>query len=102
MRLQKISSTIILSANKAGSFRMGVEVDQATVTTEWRGLRHPEFLPAEDDAASTTPAAAKDPNEFCSVKLDAKSLSKFLMSRAIAGTAIACEYIQSLFSYSSN
>ena len=74
---------------------MGVEVDQATVTTEWLGLRHPEFLTAEDDAASTTPAAAKDPNEFCSVKLDAKSLSKFLMSRAIAGTAIACEYIQS-------
>jgi len=89
-RLSKISTTVTLSANRSGVLRMGVESDQAKVTVEWRDLRHPEFLSSDDPAQRPTPTPQRgDAEEFFTCSLDVKSLSKFLTSRAIAGTAIA-------------
>jgi len=91
-RLGKISSTVTISANRSGHLRMGIESDQANVTTEWSNLRHPEF---NQDETSATPVPSNlDPVEYYSVSLNAKSLAKFLSSRAIASTAIACECLQ--------
>ena len=42
-RMRSVSDTVVLSANQLGEFRLRAEGDQASVETEWRGLKHPEI-----------------------------------------------------------
>ncbi|KAI5477604.1 HUS1 checkpoint protein [Pseudohyphozyma bogoriensis] len=83
-RLKTISSSITISANWRGEFRLRAESDDANVQTEWRGLKHP--TPPEDEASQDPPS----PSAFHSVTVDARSLLKFLGAYTIATTTIAC------------
>ncbi|ORY63660.1 checkpoint protein Hus1/Mec3 [Leucosporidium creatinivorum] len=85
-RLKTISSTITISANRRGEFRLRAESDEANVETEWRGLKHPEAGPDDEPPSQPLPS----PSTFHSVTVDAKNLLKFLASYSIASTTIAC------------
>ncbi|GAA6063799.1 hypothetical protein JCM10212_005962 [Sporobolomyces blumeae] len=83
-RMKTISPLITLVASNAGTFRMRAQADEATVETEWNGLKRPNMGDDQDMANEN------DPNEEFAVTLEAKNLLKFLASYSIAQTTIFC------------
>ncbi|CAO1618742.1 unnamed protein product [Parajaminaea phylloscopi] len=85
-RMKAVASHIYISANHSEEFMMSVAQPEIRMETTWKKCGHP----STNDTQSAGRSADADPKEHHSVKLDAKSLLKFLSSHIVESRTIAC------------
>lgn len=84
-RMKAVSSHIYLSANRSQEFMMSVEEPEINMETTWKKCGHP----AISDDQSLAQRVEADKEKHWRVKVDAKSLLKFLSSHIVESRTIA-------------
>ncbi|CAO1629287.1 unnamed protein product [Sympodiomycopsis kandeliae] len=86
-RMKAVSNHIYISANHQSEFRMSVEQPEIQMETTWKKCGHPAINKTVQEQQQQQP---RDPAAHFRVKLDAKSLLKFLGSHIVESRTIAC------------
>ncbi|KAJ1653148.1 Checkpoint protein hus1 [Dispira simplex] len=97
-RMKGISSTLEVSANTNGEFRLKVENELVQVVTYYKNLVNPELdISSQLDSASRSqsrPSTARDPGHFASAKIDIRNFIKFLHSHHVVPNNVVCCIIE--------
>ncbi|CEH17177.1 Checkpoint 9-1-1 complex, HUS1 component [Ceraceosorus bombacis] len=86
-RMQSLSDTITVSANRAHELKLSIEKDEVKIETTWRDLDHPDL------EIMTQARHGRAESEYRSVRLDMKSFMRFLSSSVVETKSITsiCE-----------
>lgn len=86
-RMKAVASHIYISANRSEEFKMSVAQPEINIESTWKKCGHPEINDSQEASRS---GGDDDPQKHFRVKLEAKSLLKFLSSHVVESRTIAC------------
>jgi len=83
-RMKALSNVVGISANRSGQLKLSIQTQRIKADTVWSNLTNPKIGEGEEEEEET-PA-----EEYHSLLVDVRSLTRFLNAHLISTTTIAC------------
>jgi len=87
-RMRALSDVVGISANRAGQLKLSIQTQRIKVDTIWSNLTIPNI--GQNDQAPDQGQNAVDLEQYHSVLVSVRSLTRFLNAHLISTTTIAC------------